>query len=95
MMGFLAAQGGWDECLYLAACKTPKEASEYSKAAQALLNTIDNFTDQKFLNKARYNDLLIIINQAAYNGHHGIPCNTTTITFHNSIDNFTHCTEII
>lgn len=95
MMGFLAAQGGWDECLYLAACKTPREAAEYSKAGHALLNTMEHFTDESLLDKARYNDLLIILNQAAYNGQHGIPCNTTTLSSLNSIDSFSHCSEIL
>lgn len=95
MMGFLAAQGGWDECLYLAACKTPREAAEYSKAGHALLNTMEHFTDESLLDKARYNDLLIILNQATYNGQHGIPCNTTTLSSLNSIDSFSHCLEIL
>lgn len=99
MMGFLAAQGGWDECLYLAACRAPREASEYSKAALALLDTVEHFAEQDFLNKARYNDLLLIMNQAAYNGYHGVPCNSTTLVTssdnNNSMDNFGHCLNIL
>uniref|UniRef100_A0A1A9V924 Uncharacterized protein n=1 Tax=Glossina austeni TaxID=7395 RepID=A0A1A9V924_GLOAU len=41
--GFLAAQGGFDDCLYEAACSAPHVAYEYAKAAQALMEGIKKF----------------------------------------------------
>lgn len=97
MMGFLAAQGGRDECLYMAACKSPAEATEYSKAAKALLQTVDSFMVNDIYNKARYSDLLLIMNQAAYNGYHGVPCNSTTLIANpgKDMDNFRHCEQVL
>uniref|UniRef100_A0A1A9ZRQ6 Uncharacterized protein n=1 Tax=Glossina pallidipes TaxID=7398 RepID=A0A1A9ZRQ6_GLOPL len=41
--GFLAAQGGFDDCLYEAACSAPHVAFEYAKAAKALMEGIKKF----------------------------------------------------
>ena len=43
IIGFLAAQAGFDGCLYAAACETPAVAYEYSKAAKALLDGISKY----------------------------------------------------
>lgn len=41
--GFLAAQNGFDECLFAAACESPQIAYEYAKAAKALIEGIEKF----------------------------------------------------
>ncbi|XP_037943526.1 uncharacterized protein LOC119676360 [Teleopsis dalmanni] len=75
--GFLAAQGaGIDDCLYAAACESPKVAYEYAKAAKALMEGIKKFENNSFSNP-RYNDLLVLVEKAAHDGYRGVPCNTT------------------
>ncbi|ALC47044.1 CG12420 [Drosophila busckii] len=77
IMGFLAAQGaGQDDCLYAAACACPNAAYEYAKAARALLGAIEIF-DGVPLDKPRYNDLIVLMERAAYDGFRGTSCNTT------------------
>ncbi|XP_002053049.2 uncharacterized protein [Drosophila virilis] len=77
IMGFLAAQGaGHDDCLYAAACACPNAAYEYAKAARALLGAIQIFQGAP-LEKPRYNDLIVLMERAAYDGYRGASCNTT------------------
>ncbi|XP_055908228.1 uncharacterized protein LOC129943040 [Eupeodes corollae] len=75
--GFLAAQGsGNDGCLYQAACHSPVSAYEYARAAKALLNGIEKF-EGTTLNNPRYNDLIVLVEKAAYDGYKGNPCDKT------------------
>ncbi|XP_017039929.1 uncharacterized protein LOC108087184 [Drosophila ficusphila] len=75
--GFLAAQGaGRDECLYAASCACPTAAYEYAKAGRALLGAIEVFQGVP-LEKPRYNDLIVLMERAAYDGFRGVACNTT------------------
>ncbi|KAH8318057.1 hypothetical protein KR074_004530 [Drosophila pseudoananassae] len=75
--GFLAAQGaGRDECLYAASCACPTAAYEYAKAGRALLGAIKVFEGAP-LEKPRYNDLIVLMEKAAYDGFRGVACNTT------------------
>ncbi|XP_017118828.1 uncharacterized protein LOC108140530 [Drosophila elegans] len=75
--GFLAAQGsGRDECLYAASCACPTAAYEYAKAGRALLGAIEVFKGVP-LEKPRYNDLIVLMERAAYDGFRGVACNTT------------------
>ncbi|XP_043657097.1 uncharacterized protein LOC122622588 [Drosophila teissieri] len=75
--GFLAAQGaGRDECLYAAACACPTSAYEYAKAGRALMGAIEVFQGVP-LEKPRYNDLIVLMERAAYDGFRGVACNTT------------------
>ncbi|XP_001358206.2 uncharacterized protein [Drosophila pseudoobscura] len=77
IMGFLAAQGaGRDECLYAAACACPNAAYEYAKAGRALLGAIEVFEGAPS-GKPRYNDLIVLMERAAYDGYRGVACNTT------------------
>ncbi|BFF90930.1 uncharacterized protein DMAD_09346 [Drosophila madeirensis] len=77
IMGFLAAQGaGRDECLYAAACACPNAAYEYAKAGRALLGAIEVFEGAP-AGKPRYNDLIVLMERAAYDGYRGVACNTT------------------
>ncbi|XP_023174284.2 uncharacterized protein LOC111601773 isoform X1 [Drosophila hydei] len=77
IMGFLAAQGaGQDDCLYAAACACPNAAYEYAKAGRALLGAIEVFESAP-LEKPRYNDLIVLMERAAYDGFRGASCNTT------------------
>ncbi|XP_037828011.1 uncharacterized protein LOC119615986 [Lucilia sericata] len=75
--GFLAAQSGIDDCLYAAACAAPNVAYEYAKAAKALVDSISKYNGFEFTN-TRYIELIVLVEEAAYNGYRGIPCNTTT-----------------
>ncbi|XP_059217366.1 uncharacterized protein LOC106096408 [Stomoxys calcitrans] len=74
--GFLAAQGGFDECLYAAACESPQIAYEYAKAAKALIEGIEKFQGTPVENR-RYIELAVMVEEAAYNGLRGMPCNIT------------------
>ncbi|XP_075144630.1 uncharacterized protein LOC142219603 [Haematobia irritans] len=74
--GFLAAQGGFDECLYAAACESPQVAYEYAKAAKALIEGIEKFQGAPVENR-RYIELAVMVEEAAYNGLRGMPCNIT------------------
>uniref|UniRef100_A0A1B0BMF8 Uncharacterized protein n=1 Tax=Glossina palpalis gambiensis TaxID=67801 RepID=A0A1B0BMF8_9MUSC len=74
--GFLAAQSGFDDCLYEAACSAPHVAYEYAKAAKALMEAIKKFEGISY-NNLRYNDLIELLQQAAYNGHKGLNCTIT------------------
>ncbi|XP_039495762.1 uncharacterized protein LOC120454486 [Drosophila santomea] len=75
--GFLAAQGaGRDECLYAASCACPTSAYEYAKAGRALMGAIEVFQGVP-LEKPRYNDLIVLMERAAYDGFRGVACNTT------------------
>ncbi|XP_065368493.1 uncharacterized protein LOC135960987 [Calliphora vicina] len=74
--GFLAAQSGFDDCLYAAACAAPNVAYEYAKAAKALMDSISKYDGVEFTN-TRYIELIILVEEAAHNGYRGIPCNTT------------------
>ncbi|EDV49651.1 uncharacterized protein LOC6552057 [Drosophila erecta] len=75
--GFLAAQGaGRDECLYAASCACPTSAYEYAKAGRALMGAIEVFQGVP-LEKPRYNDLVVLMERAAYDGFRGAACNTT------------------
>ncbi|KAM8704057.1 hypothetical protein ACLKA7_008637 [Drosophila subpalustris] len=77
IMGFLAAQGaGQDDCLYAAACACPNAAYEYAKAGRALLGAINIFEGAP-VEKPRYNDLILLMERAAYDGFRGTNCNTT------------------
>ncbi|KAH8307691.1 hypothetical protein KR044_009504 [Drosophila immigrans] len=77
IMGFLAAQGaGQDDCLFSAACACPNAAYEYAKAARALLGAMEMLADAP-LEKPRYNDLILMMERAAYDGFRGASCNTT------------------
>ncbi|XP_001990036.2 uncharacterized protein LOC6563934 [Drosophila grimshawi] len=77
IMGFLAAQGaGHDDCLYAAACACPNAAYEYAKSARALLGAIEIFEGVP-LEEPRYNDLIVLMERAAYDGYRGASCNTT------------------
>ncbi|TMW51612.1 hypothetical protein DOY81_003262, partial [Sarcophaga bullata] len=76
IIGFLAAQAGFDGCLYAAACETPAVAYEYSKAAKALLDGISKYEGSEYENK-RFTDLIILIEEATLDGYRGIPCNTS------------------
>ncbi|XP_068154980.1 uncharacterized protein [Drosophila tropicalis] len=79
IMGFLAAQGaGRDECLYAAACECPNAAYEYAKAGRALMGAIEIF-DGVPLEKPRYNDLVVLMEKAAYDGYRGMACNTSQV----------------
>ncbi|XP_073817494.1 uncharacterized protein [Musca autumnalis] len=74
--GFLAAQNGFDECLFAAACESPQIAYEYAKAAKALIEGIEKFQGEPFQN-VRYMELAVLVEEAAYNGLRGVPCNRT------------------
>uniref|UniRef100_A0A1A9WLT2 Uncharacterized protein n=1 Tax=Glossina brevipalpis TaxID=37001 RepID=A0A1A9WLT2_9MUSC len=76
IIGFLAAQGGVDDCLYEAACSAPDVAFEYVKAAKALIEGIKKYEVMSIKNP-RYNDLIELVEQAAYKGHNGLNCNIT------------------
>ncbi|XP_054734058.1 uncharacterized protein LOC129241642 [Anastrepha obliqua] len=76
--GFLAAQGiGLDDCLYAAACASPNVAYEYAKAAKALIEGIEKYEGNAF-NNPRYNDLIGLLEKAAYDGYRGLPCNRSS-----------------
>ncbi|XP_050316840.1 uncharacterized protein LOC126750994 [Bactrocera neohumeralis] len=76
--GFLAAQGiGLDDCLYAAACASPNVAYEYAKAAKALIEGIEKYEGNAF-NNPRYNDLIVLLEKAAYDGYRGLPCNRSS-----------------
>ncbi|XP_067624697.1 uncharacterized protein [Eurosta solidaginis] len=73
--GFLAAQGiGHDDCLYASACASPKIAYEYAKAAKALKQGIEQYEGSSF-NNTRYEELIGILEKAAYDGYNGVACN--------------------
>ncbi|XP_036324176.1 uncharacterized protein LOC118737638 [Rhagoletis pomonella] len=73
--GFLAAQGiGLDDCLYAAACASPNVAYEYAKAAKALIDGIEKYEGNVF-NNPRYNDLIMLLEKASYDGFRGSSCN--------------------
>lgn len=45
IIGFLAAQSGYDDCLYNAACTAPQQAIQYITAGKGLLNAVDGFLE--------------------------------------------------
>ncbi|CAD7091832.1 unnamed protein product [Hermetia illucens] len=74
LIGYLAAQGsGRDGCLHKAACKAPRVAFEYSKAGKALLDGIEMFQGN-ISDKARYQNLINLVEKSAFDGYKGAPC---------------------
>ena len=58
MTGFLAAQSGYNDCLYAAACASPTVAFEYAKAGKALIDSISKYEGYV---KASYNKMIAYI----------------------------------
>lgn len=73
-LGYLAAEGsGDDTCLNKAACSSPELATEYVKAAKAIIKTAE-MLDAELTNDLHYNDLIQRTERAILEGMSGAPC---------------------
>lgn len=73
-LGYLAAEGsGDDTCLHKAACSSPELATEYIKAAKAILNTAETL-DAEMINDLHYRDIIQKTERAILEGMSGAPC---------------------
>lgn len=76
-VGFLALEGsGNDGCLNLAACNAPETATEYLKAARAIIKGTEMF-DKKYINSTKdYSYTLHQLEQSIQKGFDGGPCDS-------------------
>ncbi|KAG4079246.1 hypothetical protein HA402_006969 [Bradysia odoriphaga] len=73
-LGFLAAEGsGDDTCLHHAACSSTQLATEYVKAAKAIIKTAE-MLDAELVNNLRYRELIQKTERAIADGMAGAPC---------------------
>ncbi|KAJ6635753.1 hypothetical protein Bhyg_14339 [Pseudolycoriella hygida] len=73
-LGYLAAEGsGDDTCLHKAACSSPELATEYVKAAKAIIQTAE-MLDGELTNDLHYKDLIQRTERAILEGMSGAPC---------------------
>ncbi|XP_055540414.1 uncharacterized protein LOC129727048 [Wyeomyia smithii] len=74
MIGYLAAEGsGQEGCMLQSACRAPRTASEYSRAAHALVQGVEIF-DPEISKDEKYNRLLLQMDRAVMEGLQGAPC---------------------
>lgn len=73
-IGYLAAEGsGDDACLHKAACSSPELATEYVKAAKAIIKTAE-MLEADVTNSLHYKDLIQKTERAILEGISGAPC---------------------
>lgn len=73
-LGYLAAEGsGDDTCLHNAACSSPQLATEYLKAASAILQTAEMLNGE-LTNVLHYKELIQKTERAVVDGRSGAPC---------------------
>lgn len=73
-LGYLAAEGsGDDTCLHKAACSSPELATEYVKAAKAIIKTVE-MLDTELTNEFHYKELIQKTERAILEGMSGAPC---------------------
>lgn len=73
-LGFLAAEGsGDDTCLNHAACSSTQLATEYVKAAKAIMKTAE-MLEADLANDLHYRDLIQKTERAISEGMSGAPC---------------------
>lgn len=73
-IGYLAAEGsGQDGCLNQAACKAPETASEYLRAAKAVIKGAEMF-DNNYWNTTAYPKLIYQLEQSIQEGKDGAQC---------------------
>ncbi|KFB35022.1 AGAP002486-PA-like protein [Anopheles sinensis] len=74
ILGYLAAEGsGQDGCLMRSACRAPRTADEYARAAHALMKGAEMFNPEVAENY-NYKRLLASLDRAAMEGLQGAPC---------------------
>ncbi|XP_052863224.1 uncharacterized protein LOC128269859 [Anopheles cruzii] len=74
IIGYLAAEGsGQDGCLMRYACRAPRTADEYARAAHALMKGAEMF-DPEVAEKYSYKRMLVSLDRAAMEGLKGAPC---------------------
>ncbi|XP_053696738.1 uncharacterized protein LOC128744024 [Sabethes cyaneus] len=74
MIGYLAAEGsGQEGCMLQSACRAPRTANEYSRAAHALVQGAEIF-DPEIPKNEKYNRLLLQMDRAIMEGLQGAPC---------------------
>uniref|UniRef100_A0A182HSX2 Uncharacterized protein n=1 Tax=Anopheles arabiensis TaxID=7173 RepID=A0A182HSX2_ANOAR len=74
IIGYLAAEGsGQDGCLMRSACRAPRTADEYARAAHALVKGAEMFSPEVAENY-NYKRLLTNLDRAAMEGLQGAPC---------------------
>uniref|UniRef100_A0A182U6M6 Uncharacterized protein n=1 Tax=Anopheles melas TaxID=34690 RepID=A0A182U6M6_9DIPT len=74
IIGYLAAEGsGQDGCLMRSACRAPRTADEYARAAHALVKGAEMFSPEVAENY-NYKRLLTSLDRAAMEGLQGAPC---------------------
>ncbi|XP_053670686.1 uncharacterized protein LOC128721010 [Anopheles nili] len=74
IIGYLAAEGsGQDGCLMRSACRAPRTADEYARAAHALMKGAEMFSPDVAENY-NYKRLLANLDRAALEGLQGAPC---------------------
>lgn len=73
-LGYLAAEGSKDDtCLHRAACSSPELATEYVKAAKAIIKTAE-MLDAEVANVLHYKELIQKTERAILEGMSGSPC---------------------
>uniref|UniRef100_A0A182Q5B2 Uncharacterized protein n=1 Tax=Anopheles farauti TaxID=69004 RepID=A0A182Q5B2_9DIPT len=74
IIGYLAAEGsGQDGCLMRSACRAPRTADEYARAAHALMKGAEMFSPE-VADNFNYKRLLTSLDRAAMEGLQGAPC---------------------
>ncbi|XP_052890371.1 uncharacterized protein LOC128298641 [Anopheles moucheti] len=74
IVGYLAAEGsGQDGCLMRSACRAPRTADEYARAAHALMKGAEMFNPE-IADNYNYKRLLASLDRAAMEGLQGAPC---------------------
>ncbi|ETN63507.1 hypothetical protein AND_004779 [Anopheles darlingi] len=74
IIGYLAAEGsGQDGCLMRSACRAPRTADEYARAAHALMKGAEMFSPD-IAENYNYKRLLVSLDRAAMEGLQGAPC---------------------
>ncbi|XP_050071033.1 uncharacterized protein LOC126558984 [Anopheles maculipalpis] len=74
IIGYLAAEGsGQDGCLMRSACRAPRTADEYARAAHALMKGAEMFSPE-IADNYNYKRLLTSLDRAAMEGLQGAPC---------------------
>ncbi|XP_055643496.1 uncharacterized protein LOC129779810 [Toxorhynchites rutilus septentrionalis] len=74
MLGYLAAEGsGQEGCMLQSACRSPRTANEYARAAHALVKGAEIF-DPEIPKNGKYNRMLLQLDRAVMEGLQGAPC---------------------